>query len=208
MRRDPLTVARHRVAVLEDHLKHMRRCVRDTRTSEQQREWYQHDIARHRDELAKAAEVLRSLRMRELNGRLERIRRPRWTVPVAVQLSLFDGAPDTPPDGGEPAPGTPIGPGFRLTRERLGLHLADWPEEAPGTVPVALEYAVMCEERRRDLVDPAWDALEAEPAEAVPTALEEDVHEEPEGCRVVFLPRPTCPTEHRPHLLRSAGGCP
>ncbi|MFP2962016.1 hypothetical protein ACLEPN_30565 [Myxococcus sp. 1LA] len=146
MKRDPITLGRDRVDALEAQLDGL------TKLTLADPVLWQSEVATKRAELARERELLRLARIRALNSRLERIRRPRWQVAPA-QLGLFDARPELPPAR---VGGTPIGPGRSLTREGLGLHLPEWPDEAPGTVPPALAYVVMCEERRRDLADPTW----------------------------------------------------
>lgn len=152
-KRDPITSGRDEVDALSARLAVLMHCRDDAS------EVWNSDVARARGELAKARELLHLARLRALNCRLERCRRPRWTVAPA-QLGLFEARPVPPPPR---VGGTPIGPGFSLTREALGLHLTNWPDETPGTVPPALAYAQMVEDRRRDLEDPSWGDDQGEP---------------------------------------------
>ncbi|NTX62629.1 hypothetical protein HUA74_18415 [Myxococcus sp. CA051A] len=103
---DPITLARHRVAVLREDLElleaELSRSRGGRRHSVATVPPNEHRAAWLRTMLARAELVLRALRLRAVNARIESIRRPRVVRPAAVQLALFapdaDEAPDAAPE--------------------------------------------------------------------------------------------------------------
>lgn len=91
--RDPITLARHRVAVLSEDLELVEAELSlsrgDRRHSVVAVPPQEHRAAWLRAELSRAELRLRALRLRAVNERVERIRRPKVVRSPAVQLSLF-----------------------------------------------------------------------------------------------------------------------
>ena len=93
--RDAISLQLEHIERLEAHVERLERLARDRKASAQAREQVASDAARAREALDKAVDELVAIRVREVNSRIERIRRPAWKVSPAVQMDLLTRSDDT-----------------------------------------------------------------------------------------------------------------
>ncbi|MBZ4422012.1 hypothetical protein [Myxococcus sp. RHSTA-1-4] len=191
--RDGIAKVRKHVAHLEAELSHADERERATRAHV--RDAWASRAARLRYELAIAREALRLVRLRAVHSRLEQIRQPRLTAREPVQVPLLDvlhpNAVRCQRCGGRWS-------SVRWLPKPRAFLCESCLVRCGPTVPKVGQVRVNLRTRAPSARVAAADREEL-------THGPDEYHLEPDGFRVVLLPRPTCPAETRPHLVAARG---